>query len=266
MIVGFFCSKNPNFTGGNTNEEVVSYLSPIFSVLACGGLSPEQIAQQTATAATVTSAAATARIIAMTNTAAAWTKTPTQTSSPTATPDYNASLARFVADVYEGPSEKYHKMGFTINPVTIYGQAYSCAWFQVFADVDGSWEVGWIKAEDLTYSIDCTLVALAEIPSLPTSTPTLTPTNTPRPQPVNTLPPPPTAPPPCDLSSIEIENDTDGPVSLILSGPYSYTFYLGTGTTSIAVCPGTYNYVAYGCGSSASGTMSSGESHQFWCE
>ena len=107
----------------------------------------------------------------------------------------------------------------------------------------------------------------------PTQTPTLTPSPTYTPSPTRTrvpLPtlPPATAAPSCEAnSSISISNTTDGTVTLYLNGPANYVFYIGTGDSSVSVCAGTYNYTAYGCGgASDSGSMSSGESHQFYCQ
>ncbi len=98
-----------------------------------------------------------------------------------------------------------------------------------------------------------------------TPTPTLTPTSTPRPLP--TIPYN-TPAPACDASSsITITNDTGGTVSLYLNGPANFEFELGTGDTTLSVCPGDYSYTAYGCGgASDSGSMSSGESHRFFCQ
>ena len=101
---------------------------------------------------------------------------------------------------------------------------------------------------------------------IPTATPTATPTITSTPQPLPTIPYY-TPVPPCDASSsLDITNDTGGQVSLYLNGPANYEFYLSTGDTTLSICPGTYNYTAYGCGgASNSGTMTSGESHRFYC-
>jgi len=108
---------------------------------------------------------------------------------------------------------------------------------------------------------------------LPTPTPTLTPTrtNTPRPTavPYTMTPKATLAPtnPPCEInSSIEIENSTGGYVTLKLSGPMSYNFELPTGFTTLHVCGGSYSYQAWGCGGAKdSGTINSGESHEFYC-
>jgi hypothetical protein len=97
---------------------------------------------------------------------------------------------------------------------------------------------------------------------IPTATPTATFTPTPPPLPTNT------PAPACEASSsIAITNSTDGQLTLDLSGPASYEFTLGTGDTTLPVCPGSYSYTAYGCGSaSISGTINSGETHEFYCK
>lgn len=99
---------------------------------------------------------------------------------------------------------------------------------------------------------------------IPTATATAIPTatNTPRPLPVYT------ATPTCVVdSSIDISNTTGGLVTLYLKGPGSFTFYINPGDSSLPVCSGTYSYTAYGCGgASDTGTMSGGESHEFFCQ
>jgi hypothetical protein len=101
---------------------------------------------------------------------------------------------------------------------------------------------------------------------IPTETPTLTPSPTRTAQPLPTIPYN-TPEPACEASSsITITNSTDGEVVLYLTGPTNFTFYLGAGDTTISVCEGTYDYEATGCGGATnSGSMSSGESHEFYC-
>jgi hypothetical protein len=100
----------------------------------------------------------------------------------------------------------------------------------------------------------------------------LKPSFIPTPAPTETASPEPAVPysspvPSCDQSSsIQISNTTGESVTLYLSGPAEYVFYLGTGDTTLSVCSGYYSYTAYGCGgASDSGSMSSGESHEFYC-
>lgn len=144
---------------------------------------------------------------------------------------------------------------------------------------------GWESYDPQT--VKYTIIAMPNIPPTVTSTATLTltplPTATPTPTVTLTLTPrpsrvpiintprptsiPPTEPPSCNADSwIQITNSTGGQVTLNLNGPTSYTFYLSTGDTTLTVCPGSYSYSAYGCGgASNTGTINSGESHEFYC-
>ena len=72
----------------------------------------------------------------------------------------------------------------------------------------------------------------------------------------------------CDEKGIiQISNTTNAVVELHLTGTGPYLFYLKPGDNSLEVCDGQYDYLAYGCGGeSASGTMSTGETHEFYCK
>ncbi len=99
----------------------------------------------------------------------------------------------------------------------------------------------------------------------PVPTPTATATNTPKPQPT-AIPSTPT--PACSLTgTLKIINDTGGTVTLYLTGPAKFTFYVPAGTTTYNICSGSYSYTAYGCGgASKNGTASDGDEIEFWCE
>jgi hypothetical protein len=127
--------------------------------------------------------------------------------------------------------------------------------FRFDAEVNDGWE----SYAPFAYTIQLEL-APAYLPT-PTNTAIPTPTKTPRPLPIYT------ATPSCQVNSkIDISNTTGGLVTLYLRGPASFTFYINPGDTSLSVCSGTYSYTAYGCGgASDTGTMSSGESHEFFC-
>ena len=129
---------------------------------------------------------------------------------------------------------------------------------------------GWDVYEPGTVIEYLYIISPADIPTatlVPSETPTRTPapTNTPRPR-ATAVPVTPTVS--CSVdSSILIENNTGGTLTLYLSGQAKFTFYVKTGNQTIAVCAGSYSYTAYGCGgASRNGTMSSGEEHEFWCE
>jgi hypothetical protein len=67
-------------------------------------------------------------------------------------------------------------------------------------------------------------------------------------------------------STIEIDNTTGGPLTLILACPASFKLYLGTGVTVLNTCSGSYSYEAWGCGGAYdSGTIGSNEAHEFYC-
>ena len=107
----------------------------------------------------------------------------------------------------------------------------------------------------------------------PTDTPTPEPTATLTPRPTNTYKPKPTSipvtpTPACSASgSISIINDTGGQVTLYLTGPAKYTFYIPNGSQTLSVCPGTYSYTGYGCGgASKNGTVATDtEEITFYC-
>jgi len=108
---------------------------------------------------------------------------------------------------------------------------------------------------------------------IPTDTPTPEPTATFTPRPTNTYIPRPTSIPvtptaACDATgTISIINDTGGQVTLYLTGPAKYTFYIPAGSKTLTVCPGTYSYTGYGCGgASKNGTVSTDtEEITFFC-
>ena len=100
---------------------------------------------------------------------------------------------------------------------------------------------------------------------LPTATPTTAPTSTYIPQPT-AVPLTPTVA--CELgTTINIKNDTGGQVTMYLTGPAKYTFYIAAGTRTLELCSGNYSYTAYGCGgASTSGSAGDGDEIEFWCE
>lgn len=70
------------------------------------------------------------------------------------------------------------------------------------------------------------------------------------------------------LKQINIQNNTGGTVTLILTGPASYRFSLKSGKSTIMVLKGTYQFTAYGCGgASISGTKKLGGKAvwKWWC-
>ena len=149
----------------------------------------------------------------------------------------------------QGPGTEYYAITtYEIGvQLTITGQANNCQWVQV---LDSDQKMGWVYAPNLKFSMTC-----GEIPA--TSYPAPPPTQIPA-----------TATPSCSLNGIlSIQNDTGGSVTLYLTGPASFTFYLNTGPSTLYVCPGTYSYTAHGGGGAKDrGSMSSGERHTFFCQ
>ena len=122
--------------------------------------------------------------------------------------------------------------------------------------IDSSINDGWGDYDPQTVTF--TIVAM------PVRQPTATPTATFKPRPT-AVPATPTSSCPVD-STIVIDNTTGGQVTLYLSGPASYVFYIPSGTMTLNVCSGGYSYTAYGCGgASDTGSIHSGEEHEFYC-
>ena len=164
-------------------------------------------------------------------------------------PSDQSAVVTLVTYLRMGPGSEYYaisSLGVGAR-LTIIGQANHCQWLQV---MDSGNKSGWVSASNLNYSMPCGDIPIA---SFPTPPPTKVPS---------------TVTPPCSATGIlSIQNDTGGSVTLYLSGPTNFTFYLSTGNSTLSVCPGTYSYTAYGCGGATdAGTMSSGESHTFFCK
>jgi hypothetical protein len=248
-------------------KKYIAILILALSILACG-LGPTSQLSTTQTAL-----ASTAASISDLSTEAALTVMPA--SVPT--PDFVAKLAG--SDLYGGPGESYPKTAYIYGDVTIIGQAYGCKWFKVISNSNSSY-LGWVSADNLTYSVKCSDVMPADFPPVPptptitpipspTATDTLVPTPTATQAPVNVAPPPPAVS--CQIdSNIIIQNRSGAPLTLNLTGRGNFTFYLGADAYStVKVCSGTYNYTVYGTcnGSPASGSgrISDGDQVYFAC-
>ena len=262
-------------------KKIIAVIVLAFSILACGQfLSPQQLATQTAVAADATSVASTAVALASTATAASWTPVPTSTPAI----DYSGDLGIFSAQIYDGPGTDYPVTFLFSGKVTIVGQAYQCAWFKVVSNSDPT-NSGWISADKLSYSLQCSDVQEADFTPAPTLTSTDTPvpptdtpippTNTPLPLPVaaTSAPSAPSAPSVSCLvnSNIIISNRSGAPFTIYLTGPGSFTFSIGASEhTTEKVCSGSYNYTIYGtCNgnpASGSGRISDGDQVAFMCK
>lgn len=118
---------------------------------------------------------------------------------------------------------------------------------------------------EYSYLIRPVFIATDTATPSPTATYTPIPTNTPKPRPTSV---PVTPTPACAATgSLFIINDTGGQVTLYLTGPAKYTFYIPAGTKTLSVCPGTYSYTGYGCGgASKNGTITTDtEEITFFC-
>jgi hypothetical protein len=139
--------------------------------------------------------------------------------------------------------------------------------YELTAPVNDGWDE-YPKGDTFIYTY------IANPSDLPTATPTATVTLTPKPRPTaipyTKTPKPTVAPtnPPCSIdSTIEIDNTTGGTVNIDLTGPMKFHFNLATGHTSLNVCSGSYSYFARGCGGATdTGTLGSGEAHEFYCQ
>jgi hypothetical protein len=253
-------------------KKIIALIVIAMSILACGQFqSSQQLATQTAAASTATSVAATAEALAQAATQAAWTPTPTSTPAI----DYTAHLGSAGANIFNGPGEEYSSILLTTDLVTIVGQAYQCAWFKIVSNTDSNM-TGWVSAEKLVYTVQCSEVQEATYPPapLPTSTDTpIPPTNTPLPPPTKTsAPKAPSAPSVSCLvnSNIIIQNRSGSPFTIYLSGPGNFSFSIGNSESStVKVCSGSYNYTIYGtchgAAASGSGRISDGDQVYFAC-
>ena len=241
-------------------KKYVAIILLALSVLACGfGQSSQMLSTQTALASTASAVSGLA-------TQAAWTATPTTIP----TPDYTAKMRANGSDLYGGPGFDYPKTGFLSGDVTIIGQAFGCAWFEVVSNSNSS-VTGWVGADTISFIVKCSDVKMVEIP--PTPQPSETPS--PIPSPTATNKPAAGAPPPnvvnCQVNSnIIVSNRSGAPFTLILSGPANFTFYIDASeAATVLVCSGSYNYTIYGTcnGSPATGTgrISDGDQVYFVC-
>jgi hypothetical protein len=89
-------------------------------------------------------------------------------NSPTFTHtlDFAAKISGFGGTLYEGPGENYPVIGPVLADVKIIAKVEGCAWLAVTTSTDS--KSGWIKANQLTYSVACADIPPAQIPPTPT--------------------------------------------------------------------------------------------------
>jgi uncharacterized protein YraI len=196
----------------------------------------------------------------------------------TPTPDLTARLNSGRVNVYAGPGENYALVGSASDTLNITGQGLGCTWLAVASPAQSL--TGWVKADQVSFTVSCANLPGAEIPPTPEPTATFTPlpTSTDTPEPTWTPVPtkkPASVPAPnvvdCMVNSnIIIANHSGAPFTLYLSGPAKFTFYLGADDYStVLVCSGSYDYTVTGsCNgtpASGSGRISDGDQVTFFC-
>jgi hypothetical protein len=223
-------------------KKILIFLAIIFLVQAACSLPTAQNAAQTALPDTAIPAAS------------------------TAAPDFTAKLFPGAAELYAGPGENYPKGGVATGDVTITGQAYGCSWFNVVSSIGN--KTGWLRADQITYTVACTDVPAAEIPPTPQPTatytlspsatftliPTATDTLVPTSKPGVVLPPSNS----CNAaSSMTIGNRTGAYADFKLVGPGIFYVSLAPDVnTQVSVCEGCYDvYIINGACGDASGSM-----------
>lgn len=166
------------------------------------------------------------------------------TSTPTSTPQPLAVVNTASLNVRKGPGTEYALQGSVSEgeELEIVGQAYNCDWLKIETakGIDG-----WVSSELVFYETSCNDIASVPIPATPIPKPA-TATQAPESKPTDK--------PSGKTVKVRIVNDTGGTLTLSLNGPASYHFTFGPGTQNINVIQGTYNYTAWGCGTSDSGS------------
>lgn len=179
--------------------------------------------------------------------------TNTQIPSPTAIPEYYGSIGGDSANIRSGPGTNYDVITSFANgtELQVVGRNDDSSWLVINLPAGGT---GWIRVDLILFTFPLDLLKIFAIPPTPTALPYVPPAAT-----------------SCsgDTVSVTIINDTGGSVSLTLKGPCTYTFFIGTGSTSISIIPGSYSYTAYGCGGanlSGSKSLGSGDEWTWYCQ
>ncbi len=187
------------------------------------------------------------------------TLAPTNTPEPTSTPQPTLTATLELAKAFpinntncrSGPSTAYPvQVSLPANSeVKMLGRSADGEYYYV-ENPQSPGNGCWIKGSLVNVFGTVSIIPIFTPPAVPTaSVPTEQPT------------------PSCDRSgTIRIINDTGGRVTLYLSGPARFTYYINAGSQDISVCPGTYSYTGYGCGgASKNGTASPGDEITFFC-
>jgi hypothetical protein len=179
--------------------------------------------------------------------------THTPLPSPTTVADYEGTIGGASVNIRSGPGTNFNVVtSFTQSTMLkIIGRNDDCSWLVILIPDGGT---GWIRSDLIQYSFSCDLLEFQIIPPTPTAKPYVQPTSA-----------------GCDGETVDIAivNDTGGAVSMTLWGPCSYTFFVGSGSSSITILPGNYSYSAYGCGGatlSGSKDLGSGDEWTWYCQ
>jgi hypothetical protein len=183
---------------------------------------------------------------------------PEPLATPTSTPRPGAVVDTASLNVRKGPGTEYAQQTSVTEgeQLEIIGQAHNCAWLKIKTTKGIE---GWVSSELVMYETSCNGISSAPIPPTPKSV-----VATPTPAPASK----PTEKPTGKTIKVKIINDTGGTITLDLNGPASYSFTLGSGTHTIKVIKGTYNYAAWGCGSSNYGSkkLNDGDEWRWYCD
>jgi hypothetical protein len=188
------------------------------------------------------------------------------TPTPTPLPNFTAKAGSLGFNLYDGPGEEYKKIDYLFSDLTIIGQADGCSWFKVTVNSGSGPEDGWVRADQITFSVKCSDVPPADIPPflLPTPTRLSLPTETEGSHSEEQTPPT------CLVNSIiMIANHTGASATLNLKGPASFTFTILPDANKVPVCSGSYDYtITYNCNGnseSMNGRISDGDRFEFAC-
>jgi hypothetical protein len=80
--------------------------------------------------------------------------------------DFSAKIKGFGATLFEGPGGNYPVIEQVLADVKIIAKAEGCEWLAVTTSTNG--KTGWIKADQLTFSVACEDIPPAQIPPTPT--------------------------------------------------------------------------------------------------
>jgi hypothetical protein len=201
------------------------------------------------TTAQVTQPTSTPELILPTVPASTNTPNPTDTSIP----EYYGTIGGESANIRSGPGTNFDVINSFANgtKLQVVGRNDDSSWLVINLPAGG---IGWIRVDLILFSFPADLLKIYTTPATPTAKPYIPPEAT-----------------SCSAETVNVTiiNDTGGSVSLTLRGPCTYTFFIGTGNTTISILPGSYSYSAYGCGGATltgSKSLGSGDEWTWYCQ